>query len=659
MIEPASQERARHAEALFEGMDDAVFVHDLDGRILDVNPAACRRLGYSRDELLRMSTRDIDDQSFATGFDERLQEQLSKGRLSCEGCHITKDGRRIPVDINTSIVEIDGKQAVIAVMRDISRHKRIEEALRDSEALYQSLVESLPQNIFRKDLAGRVTFGNQRYCATLGLPLDQLLGKTDHDLFPPELAEKYRRDDQAVLESGRPLEAVEGHRLPSGEMIYVQVVKTPVRDAQGSLIGTQAIFWDVTARKRSEEEIHRINAFLDSIIENIPTMLFVKEAGELRFERVNKAGEELLGVRREELIGKNDYDIFPEAEADFFTRKDREVLAGKKLVDVPEEEIMTRHGKKILHTRKIPILDDRGEPKYLLGISEDITELIRIRAMLVQSEKLASIGLLSAGLAHEINNPLAYVANNLVVLERDMKGVREVLALYEQARPRLADIDPQTVRNIEEVAERIDLEYIRDNLDRILTKTREGVERMAKIVQGLRSLARTDRPQLEEVYLPDLVESSLEMVRGRMQRRGIKVHVDFGDVPRIRCVSTQIGQVVLNLLVNAQQAIESTFMSSSLPWGDEHGVIRVSIQRAGNELCLEVADDGCGIDPKDLSRIFDPFYTSKPVGEGTGLGLSISHNIVTGHGGRMDVDSTPGAGSRFRVFLPLEQRGPA
>lgn len=655
-VEPLSQEgalerRARYAEALFEGIDDAVFVHDLDGRILDVNPAACRRLGYSRDELLRMHTRDIDDPEFATGFGDRLREQLTSGRMSCEGCHVTKDGRRIPVDINTSRIEIDGKPAVLAVMRDIGRHKQVEEALRDSEALYHSLVENLPQNIFRKDRAGRVTFGNQRYCATLGLPLGQLLGKTDHDLFPPELAEKYCRDDRAVLDAGKTMEAVEAHRLPSGEQIYVQVMKTPIRDAQGEIIGTQGIFWDVTARKRFEEEIQKINSFLDSIIENIPTMLFVKDAAQLRFERLNKAGEELLGCSRADLAGKNDHDFFPEAEADFFTRKDREVLAGKKLVDIPEEEIMTRQGKKVLHTRKIPILDERGEPKYLLGISEDITELSRMRAMLVQSEKLASIGLLSAGLAHEINNPLAYVANNLVVLERDMKGVRDVLDLYEQARNKLAEVDAGMLRKIDELSERIDLTYIRGNLDRILTRTREGVERMAKIVQGLRSLARTDRPQLEECHLPDLVESSLEMVRGRLKRRGILLELAFADVPRIRCVSTQIGQVVLNLLVNAQQAIE-TRAAETVP-GVSEGRIRISLQRAGDDLCLEVADNGCGIDPKDLPRIFDPFYTSKPVGEGTGLGLSISHTIVTGHGGRIDVDSQPGAGSRFRVFLPL------
>jgi PAS domain S-box-containing protein len=399
-VERSLEQRAQHAEALFEGIDDEVFVHDLEGHILDANPAACRRLGYTRDELLRMTTRDIDDPAFATGFEERLQQQLTQGQLSCEGCHITKDGRRIPVDINTSIIEIDGQPAVLAVMRDISQQKRMQ-------------------------------------------------------------------------------------------------------------------------------------------------------------------------------------------------------------------------------------------------------------ALLLQSDKLASIGLLSAGVAHEINNPLAYVANNLVVLERDMKGLRDLLNVYEEGYPALAQANPGLARRAEQLAEEIDLPYIRDNLDRILKRTREGVERITKIVHGLRSLARTDRPELEQVNLSDLVEASLDMVRGRLHRRSIELDLRLEPLPAVRCVASQIGQVLLNLLVNAVQAIETQPESSP-------GKIELTVRRAGPEVTIEVADNGCGIEPSALPHIFDPFYTSKPVGEGTGLGLSISHGIVAGHGGRIEVESQPGTGARFRVFLPIDShRGTA
>jgi len=269
-----------------------------------------------------------------------------------------------------------------------------------------------------------------------------------------------------------------------------------------------------------------------------------------------------------------------------------------------------------------------------------------MRDMVVQNEKLASIGLLSAGVAHEINNPLAYVANNLVVLERDNKALMALLDVYDRARDRLAQVDPESARHAQKLADQIDLPYVRDNLDRVLTRTREGVQRVTRIVQSLRGLARTTKPELEDAHLPDIVDMSLDMIRGRLQRRGIAVELDFGPSPKLRCVTTQLGQVMLNLLVNALQAIEA----ANRPEG---GRIRISSRNVNGEMLIEVADNGTGISPEHLPKLFDPFFTTKPVGEGTGLGLSISHGIITGHGGRIEVNSRPGEGTTFRIFLPF------
>jgi PAS domain S-box-containing protein len=289
---------------------------------------------------------------------------------------------------------------------------------------------------------------------------------------------------------------------------------------------------------------------------------------------------------------------------------------------------------------------DLGGEVQFLGAIRDLTERNRMRAVMFQTEKLASLGLLSAGVAHEINNPLAYVANNLVVLERDTRGFAKLLAVYEQALDDLDRVRPEVALEARAVAQEMDLPYVRENLDRLLTRTREGVQRVTRIVQSLRSLARTAPPQLQEASIPDLVESSLDIIRGQLRRKGITVEQNYGEVRKIRCVATQLSQVILNLLVNAVQAIEAR------P-GSEPGRIKVSTERVGEEVVIEVADNGIGIDAPDVSRLFDPFFTTKPVGEGTGLGLSITHNIVTGHGGRIEVDSRMGAGSRFRVFLPL------
>jgi signal transduction histidine kinase len=259
------------------------------------------------------------------------------------------------------------------------------------------------------------------------------------------------------------------------------------------------------------------------------------------------------------------------------------------------------------------------------------------------------LGLLSAGVAHEINNPLAYVANNLAVLERDWCGLSGVLEAYAEAQPALAAACPELAGRIDRIGEEIDLPYLRANLGRLLNSTRQGVKRISGIVESLRGFARLDQAAVDRVDLQQAIAGSLELIRGELARHHITVEQQEGGVLPVVCAPAQINQVVLNLLVNAMQAIKST--------GRGAGRIEIETRSRGDEVVLEVADDGCGIPAAILPRIFDPFFTTKPVGQGTGLGLAISHGIVADHGGRIEVESTPGRGSRFRVILPVVGKG--
>src|SRR5262249_23318677 len=170
-----------------------------------------------------------------------------------------------------------------------------------------------------------------------------------------------------------------------------------------------------------------------------------------------------------------------------------------------------------------------------------------------------------------------------------------------------------------------------------------------KIVHSMRDLARSDAPQMEEAHLPDLVGMSLEMLRARLAQRGIAVETDYGPT-KVWCVPTQLGQALFNLLINGVQAIEASGRTGA-------GKLRIASAASASDLMVEVADNGCGIKTEEVQRIFDPFYTTKPVGEGTGLGLWITHGIVTAHGGRIEVDTQPGKGTRFCIFLPIDPRG--
>ena len=292
---------------------------------------------------------------------------------------------------------------------------------------------------------------------------------------------------------------------------------------------------------------------------------------------------------------------------------------------------------------------DLPEGVGFLGAIRDLTERQRLQGRIIQAEKLASLGLLSAGVAHEINNPLAYVTNNLAVLERDVRGLAEVLAAYEEARPTLESTSPEVAERIARLTAENDLPYVQENLGAILKSTRQGVKRVSDIVQNLRGFARLDQAAIDRVDLNAAIASSLELIRGRLERHQIEVVQNLGEIPRIVCAPAQINQVVLNLLLNAQQAIEAT--------GRVGGRIEIGTQASRKVVILEITDDGCGIPEEIHSRIFDPFFTTKPVGEGTGLGLSISHSIVSDHGGRIELESTPGQGACFRVILPVEGKG--
>ncbi len=259
---------------------------------------------------------------------------------------------------------------------------------------------------------------------------------------------------------------------------------------------------------------------------------------------LNPAAAQVFGYEPEEVLGRPIGDLLPALE--------KTELVGKTVETVGRR----KNGEEFPLELSLSAVEVQGDLQFI-GSVRDQTERQRMRAMLIQSEKLASIGLLSAGVAHEINNPLAYVANNLAVLERDLGGVAELIDVYESTHEALATAAPEALARSRGLSEKLDWPYVRENLPRMFARTREGVRRVAAIVSNLRWLARTSPAKMETVRVCDLVESALEMVRVRLRRHHIVIDVEHG-VETIVCVPTQISQVVLNLLINASQAIEES-----------------------------------------------------------------------------------------------------
>lgn len=274
-------------------------------------------------------------------------------------------------------------------------------------------------------------------------------------------------------------------------------------------------------------------------------------------------------------------------------------------------------------------------------------QLERLQAQIVQTEKMASIGQLAAGIAHELNNPVGYLYGNLDLLDGSLANLLRLVEFYETS-----PLPPEIAARAAKIREEIDFESTKEDLASIISDCRAGAERVRDIVQNLRTFSRLDEAEYKKTDLHEGIESTLRILSRYFTGGNIVLKRNYGEIPQIDAYSAQLNQVWMNLLVNAAQAI-----------GPNTGEVEISTRADAESVYVTVKDNGNGIDPQDLGRIFDPFFTTKPVGEGTGLGLSISFGIVERHGGRIEVESKPGKGTSFTVVLPnkvstgLEEKG--
>jgi PAS domain S-box-containing protein len=268
-------------------------------------------------------------------------------------------------------------------------------------------------------------------------------------------------------------------------------------------------------------------------------------------------------------------------------------------------------------------------------------KLQETQSHLMQSEKMASIGQLAAGVAHEINNPIGYVYSNLGTLEKYMQDAIAMIEMYEYVEKLMTD-DVARAR-LKAAREKLDIAFLKNDLRALMDESRDGITRVKNIVQNLKDFSHVDAS--DEWHFYDLhsgIDSTLNIVNNEIKYKANVVR-EYGELPEVECLLSQLNQVFMNLLVNAAHAIE------------ERGTITIRTGQQGDEVWVEVTDTGKGIAPEHIKKIFDPFFTTKPIGKGTGLGLSLAYGIVQKHHGRIEVQSEAGKGTAFRVWLPIKQ----
>lgn len=515
----------------------------------------------------------------------------------------------------------DLRRAKESLEAEIERRKIVEQNLRDSQALYSSLVENLPVHVLRKDLEGRFTFANQSFCRLVGKSLDELRGKTDYDLYPAELADKYRADDRFVVETGQLFECEE-ENIQDGRRRFVHVMKSPVRDAEGKIVGTQVVFWDVTAQREAQAALEHERYLLHALMDHLPHAIYFKDR-EGRYLRINKALARSFGLDDPaEALEKTDFDFFASEYAAEARRDELRVMeTGSPIVD-KEERVVWRDGRSCwMSTTKLPLLDERGRIVGTFGISRDITERKKAAEALQAAKEAAESASQAkstflANMSHEIRNPLNAIVNmaRLLLDGPVTKEQRDYLLAIKESGETLEAL-------------------INDILD------------FSKIEAGRLTLE-------EETFdLHETVQDTMRWLAIRAHQKGLEIacHLRPGVPVGVVGDNTRLRQIIVNLVSNA---IKFT----------EQGEVELTVEREGYVngqviLHFKVRDTGIGIPPDKIHKIFEAFEqgdtTRRRRYGGTGLGLAISRRLAEAMGGRIWVESTPGVGSTFHFTVKL------
>ncbi len=556
---------------------------------------------------------------------------------------------------SSKAVSSAGKRAPIA---DADRNADYSQP--SAEEYAKILFNSANAIVVGLDHQGYVTVLNQAAETITGYSRSELRGKNWFEiLVPKDRYSEVWKEFQCAGTLTLPKTFENPILTKKGEERQVVWQNGEIRN-QERIVGFLCFGLDITDRRRMEHNLQDSEQKFRTLMDNIPDMIYFKDA-ESRFLQVSKAFATRHGFTDpEQLIGKTDFDIFSEDHArPAFEDEQRILRTGIPIIDLEEEETWSDRPSAWVSTTKMPLLDKAGNIVGTFGISRDITNRklsekkhAQMEVQLRQAQKLESVGQLAAGIAHEINTPTQFISDNARFLQDAFREVQAAIGLYERffSTTQNGETDAKRIDELEKALADLDMPYLLSEIPKAVSQTIEGVERVSTIVKAMKEFSHPGPPEKTAVNLHQAIETTLIVCRNEWKYVA-DVVTDFDrTIPPIRCLIGDLNQIILNLVINAAQAVAGVVESTP----GRKGKITVLTRRDGNWAEIQIKDTGAGIPDWVQPKVFDPFFTTKSVGKGTGQGLTIVyHSVVNKHNGTIRFETEAGVGTTFFVRLPI------
>ena len=683
----ALHEKTSELEAMLNAFPDLFFRLALDTTILDYKANSQNTQLYVPAEIF-LGKRMVEILPPELG--EKLQQaivqlQETSSLVSIEYSLLTPngeqyfEGRLVPFANNNIILIVRNVSEEQTALRD---RQKAETRLQQQEQFLRSIYDGVECSIFVIDVLenGEFRSGGWNLNAekATGKRSAEVTGKNLTEIFGATRAAQIYHKCNTCLVAGVAI-SFEECLILRGEENWLLTTFNPLKDSEGRIYRLIGTSFYITERKKAEEALKVSQHFIQRITDSIPNTIYIYDLEEKRNIYANHEIAEILGYSNEE-IQKMGAELLPNTL--YPDDWEKVITYHQKFPTVVDGEIFEieyrmkdMHGKwHWIYSRDTSFSRTAdGKVKQILGVATDITvrkeaeiklqqqaeylektinKLQRTQAQLIQTEKMSSLGSMVAGVAHEINNPVNFIHANLTPACEYSKKLLQLVELYQQYYP-----NPPEEIQVE--IEDIDLDFIKEDLMKLLQSMRVGTHRIREIVLSLRNFSRLDEAQFKLVNIHEGIDSTLMILHNRLKAKPehpeISVIKEYGKLSAIECYPGQLNQVFMNIFANSIDSLEESFVNNKEQKINPQ--IRISTEVVnGNWIVIRIADNGLGIPPEILSKLFDPFFTTKDVGKGTGLGLSISYKIVVEkHGGKLSCHSTLGHGAEFVIKIPVTQ----